>query len=167
MQLELTYAREESAHDLQIEAMNCEAFGPARFTRAAHLIREAGGHDMRLSFTALHGGAVVGSLRMTPIVIGKVPALLLGPLVIRPEWKNRGLGGKLINMSINAAKEAGHKIILLVGDEPYYQRFGFRLVGQGEVSMPAPVNPARLLCYEIEADAMKNVRGLVRHASQA
>ncbi len=167
MQLELTYTLENSVHDLQIETMNAEAFGPARFTRAAHLIREGGGHDMQLSYVALHGGAVVGSLRMTQIVIGDTPALLLGPLVIRPEWKSRGLGGKLINMSIEAAKNVGHKIILLVGDEPYYQRFGFRMVPFGKVIMPAPVNPLRLLSYEIEPDMTKSVRGLVRHASKA
>lgn len=166
MQLELTYALEDNAHNLQIEAMNAEAFGPARFTRAAHLIREAGGHDVKLSFVALHGGAVVGSLRMTQIIIGDTRALLLGPLVIRPEWKSRGLGAKLIHMSIDAGKDAGHKIVILVGDEPYYQRFGFRMVRHGDVVMPAPVNPLRLLSHEIEADAMKNVRGIVRHASK-
>ncbi len=89
-QLELTYAPEDPAHDIEIEAINAEAFGPARFTRAAHFIREGGPHDVNLSFVALMGGIVVGSVRLTSVVIGTTQALLLGPLAVRPEWKKRG-----------------------------------------------------------------------------
>jgi GNAT superfamily N-acetyltransferase len=98
-QLELTYAQECPAHDIEIEAINAEAFGPGRFTRAAHFIREGGPHDLSLSFVALMGGIVVGSVRLTPVVIGKTPALLLGPLAVRPEWKKRGIGGTLMRQT--------------------------------------------------------------------
>lgn len=165
-QLELTYAQEDTAHDIEIEAINAEAFGPGRFTRAARFIREGGPHDRALSFVALMGGIVIGSLRLTPIVIGKTPALLLGPLAVRPDWKNRGIGRTLMRMSLEAAKEAGHKLIVLVGDEPYYAPFGFHMVKPGSMTMPAPVDPHRLLACELADDALQGGSGPVRHANR-
>lgn len=166
-QLELTYAQEDSAHDLQIEAINAEAFGPGRFTRAAHFIREGGPHDLSLSFVALQGGIVVGSVRLTPVVVGSTPALLLGPLAVRPEWKKRGIGATLMKMCMEAARKSGHKLIVLVGDEPYYRPFGFAKVAPGSMPMPAPVDPNRMLACELVAKALDNVCGPVRHALKA
>jgi predicted N-acetyltransferase YhbS len=166
-QLELTYAQECPAHDIEIEAINAEAFGPGRFTRAAHFIREGGPHDLSLSFVALMGGIVVGSVRLTPVVIGKTPALLLGPLAVRPEWKKRGIGGTLMRQSLEAATKAGHKLVILVGDEPYYGPFGFKRVPHGPMVMPAPVDPRRMLACELTAGAASGVSGIVRHANRA
>ncbi len=72
------------------------------------------------------GGIVVGSVRQTPVMVGKTPALLLGPLAVRPEWKKRGIGGKLMRMSLEAARKAGHKLVILVGDEPITVHSGSR-----------------------------------------
>lgn len=166
-QLELTYAPENPAHDIEIEAINAEAFGPARFTRAAHFIREGGPHDVSLSFVALMGGIVVGSVRLTPVVIGTTQALLLGPLAVRPEWKKRGIGGTLMRMSMEAAEKAGHRLVILVGDEPYYGPFGFKMVQPGSIVMPAPVDPRRMLACELVPDALNGVGGIVRHANRA
>ena len=166
-QLELTYVQEDPAHEIEIEAINAEAFGPGRFTRAAHFIREGGPHDNNLSFVALMGGIVIGSLRLTPIVVGKTPALLLGPLAVRSDWKNRGIGRTLMRMSLEAAQQTGHKLIVLVGDEPYYGPFGFRVVAPGSMTMPAPVDPRRLLACELTAGALQGVSGAVRHADRA
>ncbi|NKB83508.1 GNAT family N-acetyltransferase [Brucella grignonensis] len=166
-QLELTYAPEDPAHDIEIEDMNAEAFGPGRFTRAAHFIREGGPHDNSLSFVALMGGIVIGSLRMTPVVVGKTPALLLGPLAVRPDWKKRGIGGTLMRMSLEAAKNAGHKLVILVGDQPYYGPFGFNMVQPGSMIMPAPVDPQRMLACELVSGALSGVGGIVRHANRA
>ncbi|MBA8843254.1 putative N-acetyltransferase YhbS [Ochrobactrum sp. RH1CCR137] len=166
-QLELTYAQECPAHDIEIEAINAEAFGPGRFTRAAHFIREGGPHALDLSFVALMGGIVVGSVRQTPVVIGKTPALLLGPLAVRPEWKKRGIGGRLMRMSLEAAEKAGHKLVILVGDEPYYGPFGFKMVAPGSMIMPAPVDPRRMLACELAPGAVNGVGGIVRHANRA
>lgn len=166
-QLELTYAPEAPVHDTQIEAINAEAFGPARFTRAAHFIREGGPHDLSLSFVALMGGVVVGSVRLTPIKVGQTPAILLGPLAVRPEWKKRGIGGRLMRMSLEAAKNAGHKLVVLVGDEPYYGPFGFQRVKPGSMIMPAPVDPRRMLACELVDGALDDVSGIVRHANRA
>lgn len=165
-QLELTYARELPDHDSEIEAINAAAFGPGRFTRAAHFIREDGPHDRALSYVALMGGVVVGSLRLTPIDIGGTPALLLGPLAVHAKWKNRGIGRKLMAISLEAAKKDGHRLIILVGDEPYYAPFGFKMVSPGCLVMPAPVDPRRLLACELFAGALNDVSGVVRHANR-
>lgn len=167
LQLELTYAQEDPAHDPEIEAINAAAFGPGRFTRAAYRIREGGPHDRALSFVALHGGIVVGSVRMTHVVIGTTPALLLGPLAVSAEWKNRGIGRALMRMTMEAARLAGHRLVVLVGDEPYYGPFGFRKVESGKILMPTPVDPNRMLACELVPRALENVSGLVRHADRA
>lgn len=159
----ITVLNELPDHQEMIEELNHEAFGPARFTRAAHLIREHGGHDPELSFVAMLDKSVVGTVRMTPIVIGKVHAYLLGPIVIAQQLKNLGLGGRLMRHTIEAAKEKNAALILLVGDEPYYRRFGFKKVPQGEMIMPAPVNPARFLALELVNGAMEQAKGVVRH----
>lgn len=160
---ELTYAPENEAHNETIEYLNAEAFGPSRFTRAAHLIRENGGHDLALSFVALKDDQVVGSIRQTPIYIGDNLSLLLGPIVISPNLKSAGIGKHLMNIAIEAAKEAGFHSILLVGDEPYYGRFGFKKMPKGQIFMPAPVNPDRLLGLELTPNSLINAHGIVRH----
>ncbi|MBC2886058.1 N-acetyltransferase [Ochrobactrum sp. CM-21-5] len=165
-QLELTYAQENPAHDIEIEAINAEAFGPGRFTRAAHFIREGGPHDLSLSFVALMGGIVIASVRQTRVTVGGTPALLLGPLAVRPVWKKRGIGGTLMRMSLEAAKKAGHKLVILVGDEPYYGSFGFKLAQPGAMVMPAPVDPRRMLACELVPGALNGVSGIVCHANR-
>lgn len=147
--------------------MNSEAFGPARFTRAAHLIREEGGHDMALSFIALINSKLVGTIRMTPITVGEIDAYLLGPIVVSPKFRSLGLGSLLMNRTIEQTRKAGVPFILLVGDEPYYRRFGFSKVSAADFVMPRPVNPERLLALELVDGAIAGVKGLVCHKSQA
>lgn len=163
----VTYAPEEPVHDAAIEDINKEAFGPGRFTRAAYRIREGGPHDRTLSFVALHGEHVVASVRLTPILIGATPALLLGPLAVRPARKNQGIGRALMRASMEAARIAGHKLVILVGDEPYYAPFGFRPIPGHQIEMPASVDPARFLACELTPRSLQNVQGKVRHASVA
>lgn len=163
-QTELTYVQENAAHNQQIEDINAEAFGPGRFTRAAHFIREGGPHDEGLSFVALDGDTVIASVRLTRITIGSTPAVMLGPLAVRPEFKNRGIGRHLMQMSMDASKAVGDKLIVLVGDEPYYGPFGFKMIKPGSVTMPAPVDPRRLLACELREGAMEDVSGVMRYA---
>ena len=106
--------------------INEEAFGPGRFTRAAYKIREGGPHERALSFVAMHGDAVVASVRMTRIAAGDGRALLLGPLAVRPAFKNLGIGRKLVAIALEAAEKAGAPAVVLVGDEPYYGPLGFK-----------------------------------------
>ena len=147
----VTYAPEDPVHDAAIEDINKEAFGPGRFARAAYRIREGGPHDRALSFVALNGEHVVASVRLTPIHIGTTSALLLGPLAVRPAWKNQGIGAALMRTSMEAARVAGHHLVILVGDEPYYAPFGFRQIPGHLIEMPAPVEPTRFLACELTA----------------
>ncbi len=150
---------ERPSDDLAIEAIHEEAFGPGRFARTAFRLREGHPHDPRLSFVATVGGDLVASVRLTPIRIGAAPALLLGPLAVRPHLKNRGIGKALMRTAMEAARVDGHRLVLLVGDLPYYWPFGFRPVPPGSIEMPGPVDPARLLLAELAPGAAAEARG--------
>ncbi|MBO6757386.1 MAG: N-acetyltransferase [Roseibium sp.] len=128
-----------------IEAMQAAAFGPGRFARTAFRIREGVPHRSDLSFVGLSGHDLAGSVRLTPIVIGAHPGLLLGPLTVAPAHKNRGLGRTLLRAAVDAAAKAGEHGVLLVGDEAYYAPLGFQRVPLGSILLPGPVDPARIL----------------------
>jgi predicted N-acetyltransferase YhbS len=155
---------ETPAHDAEIDIINEEAFGPGRFTRAAYKIREGGPHERGLSFVAMHGDAVVASVRMTRIAAGSGRALLLGPLAVRPAFKNLGIGRKLVAMALEAAEKAGAPAVVLVGDEPYYGPLGFKQVPRGQISMPRPVDLNRILAVEFTRGAVSRLTGEVCHA---
>ncbi len=165
---DIDYVAESPAHDAEIETINAEAFGPGRFTRAAYRIREGGPHLRELSHVALRGGEVVASVRMTPIAAGAGRALLLGPLAVRPAWKNLGIGKKLVMIALEQARQAGWKLVILVGDAPYYRPLGFgKVVPHGQLVMPRPVDPHRLLACELEEGSLAGFRGEVTHAGFA
>lgn len=162
---EFTFLPETSAHDAEIEEINAEAFGPGRFTRAAYKIREGGPHDPSLSFVVLHQDRVIASVRMTPIAAGKGHAMLLGPLAVRSDFKNRGLGKALVKMALEAARKAGHGITILVGDAPYYEPLGFKRLPYGQITMPRPTDPNRMLAVEHIPDSLALLGGPVIHAA--
>jgi predicted N-acetyltransferase YhbS len=164
---QFVFAPEESAHDAEIEEINAEAFGPGRFTRAAQRIREGGPHDRGLSFVALSGTNVIASVRQTPVKAGEGRALLLGPLAVRPAWKNIGIGRRLMAMALDAAKKAGWPAVVLVGDEPYYGPLGFNRMPRGQISLPGPVDPNRVLAHEIEPGAVARLTGMLDHEERA
>lgn len=168
MSLDVAYAQELAAHDPEIEVINAEAFGPGRFARAAYKIREGGPHRRDLSFVGLVDGKVVASVRMTPIAAGAGRALLLGPLAVRPAFKNLGIGRKLVAMALDAARKDEWGLVILVGDAPYYTPLGFDLVvPNGQLAMPRPVDPKRLLAAELVPGALEGFRGEVTHAGIA
>ncbi len=160
---DVTYLPESPAYDAEIEAINEEAFGPGRFARAAYRIREGGPHERQLSFVAMHGDQVVASVRLTRIAAGKGRALLLGPLAVRPAFKNVGIGRKLVRIAVEAAEQASASAIILVGDEPYYGPLGFKKIPRGQISMPRPVDPNRLLAVEIVPGAVALLSGEICH----
>ncbi len=164
---DVTYMPEAPAHDLEIDEINAEAFGPGRFTRAAYKIREGGPHDRSLSFVAMQGGQVIASVRMTPIAAGAGRAQMLGPLAVRPDFKNMGIGRKLVAMALAAAAEASEPAVILVGDEPYYGPLGFVRIPRGQIEMPRPVDLNRLLAHEIVPGAVAELSGEVCHANLA
>lgn len=164
---DIAYLPENPAHDRAIEQINAEAFGPGRFTRAAYKIREGGPHERDLSYVAVHWGKVIGSVRMTRIAAGEGRALLLGPLAVIPDWKNLGIGRKLLDIVVTKAKEQGWGVVVLVGDEPYYGPLGFRKIPHGQISMPRPVDPERLLARELIEGSLAKLAGDVVHEDRA
>lgn len=161
-ELPIAIAPETPADADPIDKLHRRTFGPGRFTRTAFRLREQAAHDLALSFTAHVGTMMVGSVRLTPIAIGTTPALLLGPLTVEPPFRAVGIGARLMEVSMAAAKAAGHRLIVLVGDAPYYGRFGFKHVPHGRIALPGPVDPARLLVAELSDGAFEGVSGTAR-----
>ncbi|ACF03361.1 GCN5-related N-acetyltransferase [Rhodopseudomonas palustris TIE-1] len=153
----------ESPNDAQaIERLHERTFGPGRFVLSAYRLREHVDHLPELSFTAWIGTLLVGSVRQLPILVGDTSALLLGPLTVEPPFRSRGVGRLLLDRAISDARAQGHKLIVLVGDEPYYSRVGFKRIPKGRVTMPGPVDAARLLVLELAEGAFEGVGGAIR-----
>ncbi len=160
--LSLTIAQ-ETVNDAQIiERLHARTFGPGRYVLSAYRLREHVDHRLDLSFTARIGTLLVGSVRQLPIRIGPAKALLLGPLTVEPPFRSRGVGRKLLDRAIADARNAGQTLILLVGDEPYYSRVGFRTIPKGTVTMPGPVDARRLLVLELADGAFDGVSGPIK-----
>jgi predicted N-acetyltransferase YhbS len=150
----------ETAEDAAaIERLHERTFGPGRFARTAYRLRERRGHSLDLSFTARVGTLLVGSVQLTPVRIGEVKALLLGPLTVEPPFRGRGVGKALIERALEEARRKGHRLVMLVGDEPYYGKHGFRQIPNGQVRLPGPVDPGRLLVAELTPGAFAGVSG--------
>lgn len=164
---DVSYAPESPDDNHQIEDINAEAFGPGRFARAAYHIREGGPHESALSFVARDGDAIIASVRLTRVRAATGEALLLGPLAVRPAYKNVGIGRKLVAIAIEAAAKAGHRAVILVGDEPYYGPLGFKRVPPGQITLPRPVDLNRLLIHEIEPGSIADITGSLDHADRA
>jgi predicted N-acetyltransferase YhbS len=153
----------ESADDaVAIEHLHERTFGPGRYAKTAYRLREVTPHDLSLSFVARIGTLMVGSVWLSRIRVGEQPALLLGPLTIEPPFRSRGIGMKLIERALDEARKTGHRLVLLVGDEPYYSRAGFKRIPKGKVKLPGPVDPARLLVAELTEGAAADLTGAVR-----
>jgi predicted N-acetyltransferase YhbS len=160
--LSLVISHQTPADLAAIEKLDERAFGPGRFARSAYRLREGVDPDYSLSFVARVGTLLVGANRVTPIRCGEMPALLLGPLTVEPAFRSGGIGEALVTKSLEAARAAGHKLVLLVGDEPYYGRMGFKPVPPGTLIFSGPVDPARLLYCELAENAFAGAQGKVR-----
>ena len=161
-ELSLTILPETEGDAPAIERLHERTFGPGRYARTAFRIREGRGHALELSFTARIGTLLIGSVRLTPICIGETKALLLGPLTVEPPFRSRGVGSALVARALKEAQGKGHALIVLVGDEPIYKKSGFKRIPKGDVKMPGPVDPARLLVAELKAGAFDGVKGMIR-----
>src|SRR6202795_1631478 len=158
----LTILPETSDDAPAIDRLNESAFGPGRYAKTAYRLREQVAHRLDVSFTAPPGTLLVGSVRLSPIRIGDTKALLLGPLTVEPAFRERGVGLALIERALQDAKAKGHRLVVLVGDEPYYGKAGFKRIPPGRATMPGPVDPARLLVAELADGAFDGVSGQVR-----
>jgi predicted N-acetyltransferase YhbS len=165
--LSLVLAPQTAADQAVIDKLDERVFGPGRFARSAYRLREGVPADLRLSYVARVGTYLVGANRMTHIRCGEAPVLLLGPLSVEPAFRSSGIGEALVAKSLDAARAAGHKLVILVGDLAYYQRMGFRPVPEGLLIFPGPVDPARLLYCPLTEDGLDGISGRVRKARPA
>ena len=147
-----TIVSETGIHASAIDDLHAEAFGPGRYSRAAFRVREQGPHDPALSFVALaeDGETLLGSVRLTWVETDRSHerGLLLGPLAVLEELKGKGIGKALMRKAVGAA--------------PYYWPFGFETAPRGLISMPGPVDPARLLICSLQPDIVERMGGMVR-----
>ena len=160
--LSFTILTERPEDAVAIERLNERTFGPGRYARTAYRIREQLIHQLDLSYTARVGTLLVGSLRLTPVRIGETSALLLGPLTVEPPFRDRGIARALMERAMKDARDKGHRLIVLVGDESYYKRVGFKRIPNGIVKLDGPVDPARMLYAELVEGAFKDVSGVVK-----
>lgn len=145
-----------------IERLHERTFGPGRYAKTAYRLREQVEHIRELSFTARIGTLLIGSVWLSPIRIGEAKALLLGPVTVEPAFRDRGVGQALIERALKDAKDKGHRLVILVGDEAYYEKCGFKRIPRGRAIMPGPVDPARLLLAELTEGAFEGVSGPIR-----
>ena len=133
-------AEETPADAAVVEALVLAAFGPGRFAKTAERLRE--GASVAAGFVARENGVGVGSVRLWPITIGGAAALFLGPIAVGAQGRRGGLGAGLVQACLAWGGERGQGV-LLVGDPPYFGRFGFE-AALG-VRLPGPVDPRRIL----------------------
>jgi predicted N-acetyltransferase YhbS len=154
--------REEHASDraAREDLLDC-AFGPERHEKTCERLREGREAAQGLSFVAEMSGAIVGTVRLWNVRAGEIDALLLGPLAVASEHRSRGIGARLIRAALNRAASLGHKAMILVGDAPYYERFGFSASLVAGLDMPGPVDRARFLGLELVNGSLAGARGLV------
>lgn len=156
--------REETPQDfLAREALLDRSFGTLRGRKTCERLREDRLPAPGLAFSATQGRVLVGTLRFWSIQAGEgCDALLLGPIAIGAAQRSQGLGGKMIRLGLLRARELGHKAVLLVGDAPYYERFGFSRAGAENLDLPGPVDLRRFLALELQPGALTGAKGLVR-----
>ena len=140
------------------------AFGLDRRVKSSYRLRE-GSHAIDGLSLVIRDDAVgvAGTIAFWPLRIGVdgAPALLLGPLAVHPQRQNLGIGLALMREGLKRARAMGHGLVILVGDEPYYARVGFRKLPRDLLIMPGPTNPERFLYLELEPGALDGVSGLV------
>jgi predicted N-acetyltransferase YhbS len=160
-QLSLVIRAEAERDAAAVDRLHERAFGPGRFARTAFRLREGVPHRADLSFTALVGTLLVGSVRVSQARVGEGAVLVLGPLTVDPAFEGRGIGAALMARALDAARADGSGVVILVGDAPYYARFGFAPLPPGHLTLPGPVDPARLLAAELRPGALAATRGSV------
>jgi predicted N-acetyltransferase YhbS len=153
------------ADEPAIAILHGRVFGPGRFARTAYRVREGRPGVSRLCRVVDVNGRIAASIHLTDIVVGGVPgAALLGPIGVDPDFQSQGFGKELMTEAIEGARAGGVRVILLVGDEPYYGRFGFKPCPRGQITLPGPVNMQRLLALEIQPGALAQFVGVVAAA---
>src|SRR5205807_1013259 len=143
------------------EALLDLAFGANRQTRTCQQLREGRAPAEGLAFSAVREGKLVGTVRLWHVSAGGVPALMLGPLAVGDTCRELGVGAALMDHALAAAKARGHRAVILLGDAPYYARFGFSAAKTGELALPGPFERDRLLGLELAYGALDGAWGMI------
>jgi predicted N-acetyltransferase YhbS len=160
--------RGERASDVVArEALLDASFGANRQMRTCQRLREGQAPAEGLALSALSQGRLVGTVRLWQVSAGGVPALVLGPLAVDPSCRKLGIGRALVRRALAAAKARGHGAVLLLGDVPYYYRFGFSALKTGELRLPGPFERSRLLGLELREGALDGASGMIVPAGMA
>jgi predicted N-acetyltransferase YhbS len=154
--------RGERASDVAArEALLDASFGDNRHLRTCQRLRDGQAPAEGLALSALSRGRLVGTVRLWHVSAGGVPALVLGPLAVDPSCRKLGIGRALVQRALAAAKARGCGAVLLLGDAPYYGRFGFSARKTGELRLPGPFEPDRLLALELREGALDGAWGMI------
>jgi predicted N-acetyltransferase YhbS len=158
--------RHERLADVEArEALLDEAFGDTRARKTSERLREGRLPAAGLSLVAAEGKRVIGTARLWPVACASgQPALLLGPVAVAACCRNRGIGAALVRRAVAEARRFGHGAVILVGDAPYYGRFGFAAEKTAGLRLPGPFEHHRLLALELKPGALDGARGLLRAA---
>ncbi|MBY0613187.1 MAG: N-acetyltransferase [Beijerinckiaceae bacterium] len=158
----ITIVEETAAHHAAREALLDRVFGAGRFMKTCERLREGRLPSQGLAFTMLEGDTLIGTIRLWDVSAGsEYDALMLGPVAIACSHQGRGLGHALIRHALEAVKAAGHGAVILVGDAPYYARFGFNEAVTANLWMPGPVERERFLGLELRPGALARASGFV------
>jgi predicted N-acetyltransferase YhbS len=153
-----------SADQPAIEHLLDLSFGIDRRTKTSYRLREGSAAVPGLSLVIRDSGVgLAGCISFWPLAIGAAgtPALLLGPLAVHPQRQNLGIGLALMGEGLSRARANGHRLVVLVGDEPYYARVGFKKLPRDLMQLPGPANPDRFLYLELQPHALAGVSGMV------
>lgn len=156
--------RDETAGDVAARERLLDAtFGPARFAKTCERLREGRLPAEGLALVAEDAsGRLIGTVRLWHVEAGSAgAALMLGPIAVADEARSLGLGGALMRVAIERARRLGHRAVVLVGDEPYYRRFGFRAEATLGLDLPGPVERARFLALDLVDGALADATGMV------
>jgi predicted N-acetyltransferase YhbS len=152
---------ERASNVIAREALLDLSFGANRQLRTCQRLRDGRAPGEGLAFSVVRQGLLVGTLRLWHVSAGGVPALVLGPLAVDPSCRKLGIGAALINHALAAAKRRGHGAVILLGDAPYYARFGFSALKTAELSLPGPFERERLLGLELRERALDGASGMI------
>jgi predicted N-acetyltransferase YhbS len=154
--------RAEKASDAAArEALLDACFGENRHARTCQRLRDGRATAEGLAFSAIREGKMVGTVRLWHVSAGGISALMLGPLAVEDTCRKFGAGAALMDHALAAAKVRGHRAVILLGDAPYYARFGFSAQKTAELSLPGPFERDRLLGLELHEGALDGARGMI------
>jgi predicted N-acetyltransferase YhbS len=139
-----------------VEALYDEVFGPGRFAKTAERLREGNAKIADASLVAVDAEGVTGVVRVWPVTVGGTGrAAFLGPIAVAERRRGNGVAFKLMERAIGVCREQGYAAVILVGDQDYYDRFGFKQAGAGRFLLPGPVDQHRVLIRDLSPDAGK------------